>query len=166
MARQLRARGGEVTFVGLIDTVCPSRQLAGSVPSLVAVLWKWLRVKRFDWSDINVRWAATRLLVRVAPRLPVPAKHRALWNGVARSEMYRAYRPPRYAGRVMLFLATRRPHPEKEAPQLGWREHAAGGLDVRAVVGNHMSVLTGEVRGLAEALNGSLSDAWTANRLP
>jgi hypothetical protein len=103
--------------------------------------------------------AAIRLRLRIAPGLSVPRTQQALWNGVARSEMYRGYAPLPYAGRLTLFLATRRSESQRAIPQLGWREHAAGGFDVHEVEGNHASVLTSDVRGLVVALNACLREA-------
>ena len=159
VARQLVASGRDVAFLGLIDTACPTRDGMGSVRSIAAELWKWLRLKRFSLSDISVRVSLVRLLYRIVPSLRVPNRHLALWNSVARNAMYKEYAPRPYPGRVTMFLATRRPEVQRAIPQFGWREHVTGGFNVREVEGNHMSVLTGEVRKFAFTLSASLRAA-------
>ncbi len=46
-----------------------------------------------------------------------------------------------YPGRLVLFKAGERLSPKAEAPDLGWGELAAGGLEIREVEGNHYSIL-------------------------
>jgi hypothetical protein len=84
-----------------------------------------------------------------------------------------AYRPVRYPGKITFYWAAhdQRP-PEVRDTREGWSEIAGGGLEVRAIVGNHLTfVLEPLVRGLAEAIKADLdaldgSNAELPFRLP
>jgi amino acid adenylation domain-containing protein len=77
--------------------------------------------------------------------------------------LYRAqldYEPKAYPGRVTLFRAAAQPLFRLQAPDLGWREVACGGLRVVVMPGTHNDLL-GEpgVRVLGESLRACLEEA-------
>ena len=51
------------------------------------------------------------------------------------------YDPKPYPGRMTLFRARTRPPFHSLEPDLGWGDLARGGIDIRDVPGNHLSVL-------------------------
>ncbi len=46
-----------------------------------------------------------------------------------------------YPGRLTLFRAQEQPHPETDQDDLGWSEFALGGVDVRVVPGDHLTMI-------------------------
>ena len=81
---------------------------------------------------------------------------------VIRQENSRAksrYVPNRYQGPITLLWAKERPVGSTDR-RLGWRDLATGGLDVRAVPGDHLSMMTEpHVRVLAQELQACLNAA-------
>jgi thioesterase domain-containing protein len=53
----------------------------------------------------------------------------------------RAYRPGVYAGRITLLRAAEQPPGASPEPDMGWGRHARGGVEVRGVPGDHLSML-------------------------
>lgn len=86
----------------------------------------------------------------------LPEGYRRLLD--AHYQALRAYQPKPYPGRITLFRARIQPLLRWEDFELGWRELATKGIDVRIVPGSHASILTEpHVRVLAQELDGALS---------
>ncbi len=69
------------------------------------------------------------------------------------------YVPGSYGGRVTLFRASQTPVPPSVRGEGGWEHHAAGGVEVHELQGDHHSILqTPEVHALAERLRVLLAD--------
>ncbi len=157
IARQLAARGAEVEALVLLDSLAPGH---GPAPApageaqLFAALARDLAARAGRRiADLNAlaeraaedRWEGLRDLAVAAGVLPAGAGRdaaRPLW------EVFRAgvsalhlYRPGPYAGRTILFRASRRPSGAAAAADLGWRALLAGGPEIRGVDADHHALL-------------------------
>ena len=80
------------------------------------------------------------------------------------TEAWRQFTPRPYPGRLTLFRAEKRPKREgsgpMDGPDMGWGALARGGVAVRDVPGDHLSMVhEPDVRGLARALAACLDEA-------
>ncbi len=74
------------------------------------------------------------------------------------TEAWRNLTPRQYPGRVTLFVAEKRPAGEALGPDLGWGALAAGGVEIRHVPGDHLSMVhEPDVRALARELQACLA---------
>jgi thioesterase domain-containing protein/acyl carrier protein len=169
MARRLDAAGRRVAFLGLIDTYCPG------YPTLLPPLrriWSHLRAAahpdreerrkyirdRLRRVRERVEGLTRRLLVSPwADCLVVPDYIRGdfdyhLW-------LSHQYVPAAYAGRMTLFRASELDElvfgTDYSDPYLGWGPFVAGGIDVRPVSGDHLSLIK-------EPHVGALALSWKA----
>jgi thioesterase domain-containing protein/acyl carrier protein len=159
MARQLRAAGHAVPFLGLLDTHVPRYPMGTPRRDWVY----WLR-QRSDYHLGNlsaldlkgklayvggrVRHQASRALLltrRFLRRLGVWLLWGTRWEigraywAAQRARM--AYRPDPYDGPVTLFRAPNQPKGMTD-PSLGWAELARGGLHIIEVGGTHVSMMS------------------------
>jgi thioesterase domain-containing protein len=171
MARQLEGASRRVAFLGLIDTNGPG--FPPPLPPLRRVWSHWraathpdpLERRRYRRERLlrvrgRFRGMTRRLLASPwADRLVVPDYirvdfHYHFW-------MSARYEPAPYAGRLTLFRATAIPEvvgTDFSDPHMGWGRMAAGGVDVRTVPGDHMSLLDEpHVAGLGRALRACLA---------
>jgi oxalate---CoA ligase len=171
MARQLEAVGRRVAFLGLIDTYGP-----GYPPYMSPLRRIWSHLRAATHPDRQQRWRYLRgRLQRVGQRvkglttrLPVsPWSDRLLVPDYIRDDFHYhrwlslRYVPAAYAGRLTLFRASAVPQvigTDFSDPYLGWGRWAAGGVEVRPVPGDHLSLL-GEphVGALARSLQACLA---------
>ncbi len=160
MGRQLRASGAPVPLLAIIDGACPgygrppSRavRLFQAVNSFRKRLIRNLRLLpsvapselgHFVSDRVNkivvraLGAPAYRLSVRLRrPLLPALRKK----HGVL-SHATRVYRPSLYDGPITLIRPQRFGGREDITPALGWDRVAGGGVDVRWVAGQHLTVL-------------------------
>jgi len=127
MARQLKAAGCNVSFLGLLESFAP-----GAVRPRTPRGW--------------LHRAADRALNSIP--LPLPdtrADREALHNHRrrARDIAMQRYRPNRYSGNAVLFCAARRSEYSQIAiaPNLGWSELIAGQLAVQVIPGDSLGIL-------------------------
>lgn len=154
MARQLEAAGRRVAFLGLIDTYG-----RGYPPPLPALRRLWSHVRAAAHPNIEERRKYRReRLLRISQRVMGLAAGLAgsLWSDrlsmpeFIREDCHyhwwlsRSYVPSVYAGRLTLFRASVVPKwvgTDFSDPYLGWGPLTAGGMEVRPVSGDHLSLL-------------------------
>jgi aspartate racemase len=169
MARQLQAAGHRIGFLGLFDTYGPGYPRP---TPLARKLWRLLRIyRRLDPRErrpfLRERWR--RLGRRVSSRanslINPPWLQAAVVPEFIRDDfqyhrrLSLRYTPGIFPGRLTLFRACEVPEVfDFGDPYLGWGGRAAGGVDVRPVHGNHLTLFEEpHVRELARALKASLT---------
>jgi thioesterase domain-containing protein len=171
MARRLEAMGRRVAFLGLIDTYGPG--YPAHLPPMRRI-WSHLRAATHPDPRERRRYIRERLL-RVGGRvrgltrklLASPWADRLLVPDYIRDDYHyhrwlsQQYAPAPYAGRLTLFRAIEVPErigTDFSDPYLGWGRLAAGGVDVRPVPGDHLSLLARpHVGSLARSLRDTLA---------
>lgn len=158
MARILEAEGERIDCLALIDT----QAHPASLPALARARFVSVRPWRYllhTLSDPRTRVprSARKVLLRVAPRLPIAPPPSAYPQGPgverlarAAEQAYAAYRPGPYAGRAILFLAERR-FPGECNPLEVWSSRIHGGITVRPLPGHHAETIAEPAVGLAAA---------------
>ncbi len=155
MAQQLIAKGQEVAMLALMDTYRPAKQSVTQY-RVYRARQKYLRnLKRLkDYLHMKP-WDIVRPLIqllkkKVSMYIPVSDKQR-IKSRIHRIEInypiiLRRYQPKRFSGKVTLIVNEEYHMLE---PTLGWKEYAAGGLEIHTVPGNHVTRLTqyGEASG-------------------
>jgi thioesterase domain-containing protein len=183
MARQLRAAGDEVALLAVLDSTPDLSELEieedDHVSALVDIaryverLWgRPLGLAPSDLQGLDAEAGLERLLdrMREADLLPpgagVGQLRRVLRVYRANTLAARLYTPAVYPGRVTLFRAEQ--GPASRQPDGGWSRLAAEPVEVHAVPGNHITMLTEpHVHDLARELAGALPCArrgWSAPR--
>jgi aspartate racemase len=153
MAHQLTAQGQQVGLLAMLNTSCPVYTLAHRL----GCQWGHLKQRGLRSHAQNIgRAVAARLNMRIGKRDGIEAGDRELQTlleghedsddplirtifGILQAS--EAYQPAGkiYAGRITLFWA-KDDEPDLEDNRFGWRQLAAGGLDVHAVPGTHGSM--------------------------
>jgi len=167
VAQQIRARGGEISFLGLLDTSEPGymESFKKTLPARQRFRVYWDHLE--DVSPIShVAERLNNLLIRKLS----PFTYRlydALDRGVPRElgkiEYINAlaaarYRPTFYAGKLTLFRSAERQISEGNDEALGW-EGWVGRLEVIHIPSNHFNILKEPtVSALAEKLKSCLGD--------
>jgi thioesterase domain-containing protein len=190
MACQLQAQGHRVAVVALLDSAAPtsSYKIAWRgkfLHDLVRDLPDWvtgfLQLTSDQWRELiqlkikmaNARVAdifrlqgqnqAPNLTKYVGDLSEFPEQHREVAQ--AQHRAYMDYKPRTYPGRLTLFRARMQPFFSSHDPAMGWRQLAAGGLEIRVVPGNHLGMLQEpHVKALAEQLRACLGGAQTEIR--
>jgi thioesterase domain-containing protein len=173
MAHQLQAGGETVELLALIDSrVVPederqveldeSRLLAG----LALEMGLQLDGLGSDWEEVAGMGLDAQLALLLGhaqrlgllpPDLDVPQARQLFEVFRANGLAVRAYRPPAYAGRLVLFRAQEWLGPAAD-PALGWADLAAGGVELREIPGNHFTILKPpHVQALAAGLAAALA---------
>ncbi len=181
MARQLRATGRRVGFVGIIDTPLragDSRGVVCRAGDMLANLPAWIR---YDLLESGWRNLATRALgkaesvwQRIRRAGPQgggdrPINLRAYFGVLNLPERFQQlvaaryaaacrYRPQTYQGALTVFRARAQALTGRRARDQGWAAFADGDVDVFDVPGHHDScVAEPHVRHLADVLNAQLA---------
>jgi thioesterase domain-containing protein len=172
MAHRLRSEGHRVATLVLLDTFRPgapsperpkpSDRWAGRLRGVFshgpAYAGAWAR-ERAQFES----WRFRRLLLSVPRRAgrPLPATLREVKLTGAFLEAADRYRIEPLDVPMVLFTAGERPGGSAAvAPDLGWREFAAAGLDLRVAAGTHDNLVREpHVDSLAQMLGGVLRDA-------
>ena len=181
MARQLRARGEEVGFVGLLDAYGQDYPEHLSTKNLadykLSVHLNTLRLHgmkgQFKYLSGRLQHRGTLILSRLSAdllmkfRLPVPRKLR--YEYIARLIDLAAQIYPRgrtYSGEVILFHAASQPDGIRTDRTLGWASMITGELKIVDVSGTHNSIMMHEphVAELVRKIDEHL--ARLGNRLP
>jgi thioesterase domain-containing protein/acyl carrier protein len=155
MARQLDAMGCRLAFLGLIDTYGP-----GYPPHLPPLrrIWSHLRAAAHPDRRQRRRYYRERLLKVGARVMGLTRRLQAsLWSDRLLVPDYIhddfhyhhwlsiGYAPAAYSGRLTLFRASAVPEvigTDFSDPYLGWGRLATGGVEVRPVPGDHLTLLT------------------------
>lgn len=153
LARQLEAKGRKVGLVAMIDAW--GRDYPRKVSMPLRVLDHFRAIARCP-SGTRVAYVRERVAKRLSrqaePRGAALSKPFENINRLARLN----YRPEPYSGRLVVFRAAERPDwpgMRFDDPELGWGPFALGGVAVRTVAGNHISLLhSPQVASLAKAL--------------
>ncbi len=157
MARQLAAAGQHVACLALIDSVSPAylRRVGGFWWPIFRSRYAWhqWRLRRQGVGALTVnheaaawsspagaawrRWIYRWRRPADPPRLGEPAA--VVQNALRR------YRPVPYPGRIVLFrsqhqILSSRGMGRFRDPTMGWEELAAGGLDIREIMGGHTEI--------------------------
>ena len=166
MAQQLRASGVPVALLAMIDSDAPAAAAASSwhprvAGAFVRNLASWMVDDDFLRSPMDDKVARVRSRGRMLrSRLRslisseaggadirdalgvwrMPARHRDFLEKHARA--LDAYAPHPYDGRMTLIRARTLRLTAWAPPDLGWRQLARGGLDIRMVPGAHDNILT------------------------
>jgi thioesterase domain-containing protein len=170
MAQQLRAAGEMVGMIGLLDTWQSSylRQPPNPGPVWMRIYYRlrivWLNTKRLSLRN-KVSYIRRRLRSRWL-RLHYLRAHRQESKSVAPSSASvrdinliagQRYKVKPYPGRVTLFRANEASDWNLPA-DLGWREYAAGGVDIHLIPGDHGQIFAEpNVSVLAEAVTRCLA---------
>jgi thioesterase domain-containing protein/acyl carrier protein len=141
MARLLRAQGQEVSFLGLFDAFVPRRRV---LPFFLDRLVRRLRSR----GERRARRREARGKPAVQPpAAPAPSAYARRMDACFR-DLRRAnrralhrYRPGRYPGRLVLFLAESTTITPKQGERTAWTGLASGGADVHTVPGMHETML-------------------------
>ncbi len=149
VASRLQARGAEVGFLGLLDSVCHGAP-AGT--------WRVTGgIRRRTW---NAFLRATLDLCR-RTGLPQPAYLRR--DEELEVLVARLHRPRPVAGSVVLFRSNSRPANHWQLDDLGWAGLATGGVRVVQVPGSHLEMLhQPQVKALGERIAVEIGDASPA----
>jgi NADPH:quinone reductase-like Zn-dependent oxidoreductase/thioesterase domain-containing protein/acyl carrier protein len=186
MARQLMSQGHRIALLTIIDsspharTSWNTRRIRNFVLNLILWLWYGIlprtphqhykafmrlfrRVKR-KIAKLLGRPPAKSLEEEVAEQFAVfqvPERVRAVCEGNFLA--YLKYRPPSYAGQVLLFRARAQPIFGEHNPDMGWGSFITGGLTIRHIWGTHDTILTEPtVRALAKELKAALDQVERA----
>lgn len=159
MARQLRAQGETVAFLGMLDAYGPgyperleSKNVAGYK---IGVHWSTMRLLGLG-GQLNYLWhrarhriglALSRLLAKMFKKLKLPLPGRVRYEYIADLIDQAALHYPKgrtYPGEVTIFRAATQPDGIKPDPSLGWAQLALGNLKILDVPGTHNSVMMHE----------------------
>lgn len=159
MARQLRAQGETVAFLGMLDAYGPGypqrlagKNVAGYKLGVHLDTLRQLGVR----GQLNYLWQRTRhrigltlsrLLARTFTRLDLPLPGRVRYEYIADLIDQAALAYPKgrtYPGEVTIFRASTQPDGIQPDPSLGWAEMALGNLKIIDVPGTHNSVMMHE----------------------
>jgi thioesterase domain-containing protein/acyl carrier protein len=176
IARQLRAAGGEVALVALIDAACPGYR-GPRRPARAAGRRRSLRTRILQGLERLPELEVTAVLrflragmVRVATEVAgVPAFRWSVrlgrpllpaFRGRRQALLYaaRAYRPTSYPGRLTLLRAWLGATDAEPDALWGWDRVAAEGVDLHRVPGTHLELMTEpRVESVAAALRACLA---------
>jgi thioesterase domain-containing protein len=191
IAQQLQSAGQAIAFLGIVDTRLPALQQHGpwsvlrSIPrrllNLAAILQPlsgpgrraYLRMRleiarQNSWAHI-VEWVEARFPHGVLGRRlahPYGADEIAWLTTVWLAS--RRYVPSPYPGPIVYFWAmhSQRP-PSVYDHREGWHELAGGGLEVRPIAGNHLTLMAEPlVRTTSRAIQDALRDAAARRASP
>jgi amino acid adenylation domain-containing protein len=154
MARQLRARGVEVAFLGLVDTY-PGKPKSKAV--LLSTLLRMPREQQFAYVTRKITKYRRGLRRRFdALFLPKPLKEAR--RILARAEM--AYRPKKYDGSATWLRASEKALRGFDDPHEDWSTWATAGVEIYEIEGDHGSIMKEPMVGvLAEKLRACLAQA-------
>jgi aspartate racemase len=182
MARQLHADGQEVGLVGLLDAF-GGNHYSLALPSRL-VRWGRFQLRRIKrhtrafaqargWEKLGYLGQKSRSRLRRMTDSPharaaadedqTPPAVRNVQESAELAET--RYVPLVYPGRLTLFRAAEQPPTFDQVPEEGWKEIAAGGVDIRHVPGTHYTMLAEpNVAALAQELKVRMHAALPAIR--
>ncbi|MCL1472482.1 type I polyketide synthase [Argonema antarcticum] len=173
MAQQLNALGEKVALLTLIDTPGPGQMPVLSMEDDTAILVYILGVG-FNLSlslDVLQKLNADEQLlyfleqVKIAnrvvpPDFGLPEIRQFIHLFKVHAQAMKNYIPRTYPGQIIFFRATEQNEVNPKNPELPWLEVASGGVEVRDVPGNHITMnYPPNVQFMAEQLRGYLDEA-------
>ena len=173
MAQQLSADGEQVSLLLIIECDFPGTPeylhlRAHPLTWADSHLGELLRLRtteKLRYIGRSVRKAAVGIATRATPRKIREKNESSLMRAMRRvtevnMQAALIYQPRRYPGRVTLFCGSERPTRSYEDRRLAWSQVAGGGLEVRLVPGNHVSILDHpQVETVAQELRACLARA-------
>jgi amino acid adenylation domain-containing protein len=157
MARQLKAKGEEVAGLALLDTFPGKYEPA---TSLLLKLGKMPAREQFDYIQRKTGQYARNWKRRI-DRMFLPQALKNVRRGIHLAGTQ--YSPQSYRGDITLFRASEKSLRGVNDSYAGWRELAAGKLEVVEIPGGHVSMLSEpQVAVLAEQLKTRLEAAHAA----
>jgi thioesterase domain-containing protein/acyl carrier protein len=149
MARQLEAAGEPAGVLMLLDQgpECPAAEPEDEAAYLVEVFGQQLPLSLEDLRRLDPGeqlahvWQAARQTRWLFPEVTLEQFGGFVKVLRLHTEAMRAYRPGVYAGRITLLRAAEQPPGASPEPDMGWGRHARGGVEVRGVPGDHLSML-------------------------
>ncbi|MGK2856051.1 MAG: AMP-binding protein [Thermoanaerobaculia bacterium] len=157
IARQLARAGDEVAFTGLLDTMASEERasILRRVKNYLSIVRRRpalsvvrALVRRFEWAARWIRTGGRENLFD--PNLPTNQYFDSL-------NMRRSLQP--YPGRVTLFLARHGSGAQSVRADAGWSAFCAGGVEIVEIDGEHDTILSSDVVGLARELAQALAEA-------
>ncbi|NQE32467.1 type I polyketide synthase [Microcoleus asticus] len=153
MAQQLHAQGEKIALLTLIDTPGPGQMPVLETEDDTAILLYLLGVG-FNLSlsmDVLQKLAPDEQLlyfleqVKIAnrvvpPDFGLPQIRQFLHLFKVHAQSMLNYIPQTYGGRIIFFRATEQNEVNAKNPELPWIEVATGGVEVREVPGNHITM--------------------------
>jgi amino acid adenylation domain-containing protein len=151
MAQQLRAQDQEVSLLALFDT------FPGKLESRTAIMRNLFRIPLRTAASFIVK-KGSFVLMTLRKRFELLMLPRALRNvRQACAKAAAGYDVQPYDGQVTLFRVKEKSAGSLDDPYAIWWRVAAGGVDLREISGDHLSLLKEpQVRLLAEELNDAL----------
>ncbi|HVR10491.1 MAG TPA: thioesterase domain-containing protein, partial [Thermoanaerobaculia bacterium] len=147
MAQQLRAQGGQVLQVALLDTPGPGQMPRR--PADDAAILSYLSGGRTPAARLR-RLPADRQLAAFIAAAEAAARGEVNFDlAIARRLLavfkqhmaaMRAYAPRRYPGRLAFFRAGSRRAGDPRHPERPWIDFAADGIEIHHVPGNHITM--------------------------
>src|SRR5258708_37483055 len=154
MARHLMDAGEEIGLLALVDTYFVGQQTGSS---LVGRFFSLSSEQKLAYVKKRVT-RYRRGLKRRIDALSLPRAVKAVREACAAAEQN--YRPSVYSGSVTLFQASEKALRGLDGAARGWKQYAAGGLEVHEIDGDHGNILNEtNVRQLADALRARLDSA-------
>jgi amino acid adenylation domain-containing protein len=154
MARRLAEQREEVRALILVDTYLPTGKNGESL------LGKFFGLST-EQKLAYLKKRATRYARGIKRRIDaisLPQAIKDVREACAVAE--KKYQPQVYDGRVVLFRASEKALRGLDDPQEGWRKHAAGGIEVHEIDGDHGNILNEpQVRQLAAEIRSRLEMA-------
>jgi amino acid adenylation domain-containing protein len=149
MALQLQAQGQPPGALALLDQgpECPAGEPEDDAAYLVEVFGKQLplsleELRRYDpEAQLAYVWQSGRRAQWLLPEVTLEQFKGFVKVLRLHTDAFRTYRPGVYAGRITLIRAADQPHEIPSEPDMGWGRYAAGGVEVRGVPGDHLSML-------------------------
>jgi thioesterase domain-containing protein len=149
MALQLQAAGEPAGVLVLLDQgpECPAAEPEDEAAYLVEVFGRQLPLRVEDLRRLDPEaqlahvWQAARKAQWLFPEVTLEQFGDFVKVLRRHTEAMRAYRPGVYAGRITLLRAAEQPAGASPEPDMGWGRYARGGVEVRGVPGDHLSML-------------------------
>jgi acyl transferase domain-containing protein/thioesterase domain-containing protein len=156
IARQLRAVGEPVAFVGLLDTLSPRHDLDrnGEDTRLGRAIDRtaWVRDqfqrmvtdgRRLDYLTQRLRWRSLAAVYALFARVGKPLPRWLRMEDVLEQYVISQYRIRPYPGRIILYRASDgfSTYDGNFQDDLGWRRAALEGLEVCEVPGKHLDMI-------------------------
>ena len=171
MARQLRAQDQEVSFLGLLDSVLPSKlpkeyPEQDEVDILMGIFGHNIPLSLEDIRQMEPDGQLTYVIEHcqrldlLPPEFGREDAQRLLRVSSAHGQAERNYQPQPYQGKIIFFQAAEKLPGMDSDSSSGWDEFATRGLDIHQVPGNHENmVFDPHARVLAEKLKRCLEMA-------
>jgi amino acid adenylation domain-containing protein len=175
MAQQLYAAGQRVALLALLDQgpSVPTDEAVDDAAYLMDVFGKHVplslvRLRELEPDEqVAYVFEKAREVDWIYPDVTLPQFRHFVRMLRLHTEMWRDYEPQPFPGRVTLFRADEQPEDGPEERDMGWGELAAGGVDIRHVPGDHLTmihephveILAGKLRACLDEIQGEVSRA-------